>query len=587
MLHSLATTYFTLFFLYSNNNALQTFYNQVGIISCNSTEDCEIICNEINGCRNAQINCPHENSCNIICSATSSCNGLIINATHSSLLTMNNCNTGYFPCKGISIYLPPNNNGIPRAIIYNADNGLSQGGGINSTYDGEPIQPIHFYATHGWNDINIVNYSGTFQYHGGIMHCSFQYNETCIFNTNAWSCQNVNHICNHDYHTTSTTLSPQTLQATTTTYVQIEPNQFDSVTTDVKPKKKSSSPLFFMQSINTLWYIVAALLLCLCCIGIILMYYIMHSYRLQKHFYDKIQQTTQQIKELSTSQTTSTVSNTYTPNTPNTHNEIVHIMDTIDEDKAIGESYSFHSYKKRTANITYSTNKSNPIELSIISSDNSDSMKLKSKPVNYPWMQYALSPSNKSMDVDDIQLSPIQDREINYGHMRHTRNLYPTNNMYSIPPPPPPPLSNISSSTHTHMVYNVGNVPSVSLKSDPINNLKLSMQLQPIKPNVIDQTPISATSDLSAISSSDSDENINSNENKNVSKNQSDSMSPLSRSNNTMMIVSENDESVTSNNSSYLSDTDESIDTTSNVVQHKSELLSDKSIPEKSIDNIL
>eukprot|EP01084_Bolivina_argentea_P087382 157825_1 len=267
------------------SNGLQTFQSSVNeyrdsIISCDDGSDCKIICDEPNACKNTKINCPIGHACDITCSATKSCAETLIIATHSSSLIIHDCATGEFTCKGISIYLPPNNNGIPRAIIDGADNGLSQGGGINNTFDGENTIPIHFYAIYGWNDINIVNYSGTFEYQGGIMHCTINYNSNCPFNNNSWECENTNHICSH-------TNIQNEYPIITSQFIDI-PHNFILDKSD-KTIKTSGSPL---------WYIANILIISIISLILIFMICVLRAYRIEKELISKCDSANNELNKL-------------------------------------------------------------------------------------------------------------------------------------------------------------------------------------------------------------------------------------------------------------------------------------------------
>ena len=201
-----------------------------GTITCNGIEDCEIICDRDSGCKNTLIQCPTDYKCTIDCSATKACALATINATYSSSLIINDCATGFFTCKGITLYLPPNVNGQAQATVDGADNGLSQGDS-GSIFDGEPDAPLQFYAIYGWHDIDIVGYIGDYSFHAGTMYCEVGYTSSCSFATNGWTCANTDDICN-DPPTPSPTLNP------TNPTTELKNNQFIFAFIYIMIKKK-------------------------------------------------------------------------------------------------------------------------------------------------------------------------------------------------------------------------------------------------------------------------------------------------------------------------------------------------------------
>eukprot|EP01083_Nonionella_stella_P210774 762730_1 len=180
------------------------------IVDCIGGEDCTINCNAKDTCFNSSINCPPGYKCLFSCGTSkSACQQSTINATDSIRLEINDCATGnQSTCSGMTVHVPPNLDGTPRAF-------LNVGGNFNGGQ-----APMHFYAIYGWNDIDITGYAGTFaNSHAGTMHCTTDYSKTCAFNTNpnAWSCAASGDItCDNPPTHQSTTAAPTTSVPTVT-----------------------------------------------------------------------------------------------------------------------------------------------------------------------------------------------------------------------------------------------------------------------------------------------------------------------------------------------------------------------------------
>eukprot|EP01084_Bolivina_argentea_P149573 261276_1 len=165
----------------------QQYQNQT--LYCPDNEPCNILCQHESSCHQTHLYCAADNPCTILCQQDTSCANAIIHAEHASSFQLLDCATGSFTCRGITIYFPPNDNGIPRASIIGADTGLSAGSTLED--------PLQFYAIHGWKDINMNTTSTfTYQHHAGTMHCTSNLHITCDFDADAWQCAGEDDICN-------------------------------------------------------------------------------------------------------------------------------------------------------------------------------------------------------------------------------------------------------------------------------------------------------------------------------------------------------------------------------------------------------
>eukprot|EP01084_Bolivina_argentea_P206419 352450_1 len=251
-----------------STNADHQYENET--IYCTPNEPCNILCRHDNGCKSTEIYCPRDNSCDITCDANTACANTIIHAQYSSSFKLIDCATGSFTCKGITIYFPPNNKGIPRAKIIGPDRGLSAGEELSN--------PLQFYAINGWNDINITTGNEfSFQYHSGVMYCTSNLQTSCDFDTNAWKCANTNDICNNPptiSPTTSPTYTPIKQMSTTETESEKQNDEIDNNNDDEYIPTTQSEAII---TTTTLYIIIAFLLIFLCCFGSILLYYIYYS----------------------------------------------------------------------------------------------------------------------------------------------------------------------------------------------------------------------------------------------------------------------------------------------------------------------
>eukprot|EP01083_Nonionella_stella_P314102 1130328_1 len=157
-------------------------------IHCPTDQPCHVMCQTVDGCRDTTIHCASGQTCDVTCKGDRSCYEAIIHAEYSSLFRLFDCATGSWACIGITLYVPPNNQGIPRTQLIGADIGLSAGSGM--------AYPLQFYAIYSWLDLNITTApTFTFAAHKGTMHCGTGYTSTCDFASNAWQCANTDDSC--------------------------------------------------------------------------------------------------------------------------------------------------------------------------------------------------------------------------------------------------------------------------------------------------------------------------------------------------------------------------------------------------------
>ena len=181
---------FILFSLSSltHSNIIDAVANQYSdsTITCIENEDCYINCSQQNACKNTEIQCPRQHQCGITCNADNSCQDSLIVATDSSLFILTCKDGNDYTCSGLSVYFPPNENGIPLGILH-VDNNL------NSLSN-----ELQFYAINGWTDIDTTHYSGNYAIsHQGTIHCSPTYDTQCSFASSKWQCADTNHPCNN------------------------------------------------------------------------------------------------------------------------------------------------------------------------------------------------------------------------------------------------------------------------------------------------------------------------------------------------------------------------------------------------------
>eukprot|EP01083_Nonionella_stella_P317507 1156440_1 len=179
-------------------------------IQCADNEPCTVLCQTLDSCKYATILCPVSQPCDVKCNETRACDKTVIHAEHSTFFRLLDCTQGSWTCRGVTIYFPPNNQGVPIGRIIGGDFGLIGYG-----------TPLEFHAQNGWKDVSVTTdpvFKFT-EYHLGTMHCISKYNQSssCDFAPDAWACANWNDTCNNPHRTdppsTSPTLFP-TLQPT-------------------------------------------------------------------------------------------------------------------------------------------------------------------------------------------------------------------------------------------------------------------------------------------------------------------------------------------------------------------------------------
>merc|ERR1719474_1781597 len=147
-------------------------------ILCPDNGNCVIHCHsgsQHDVCTDIIIDCPH-GDCTLSCQGESACTNAEINAQDASSLDLT-CGTG-FTCSGLTVYFPPNVDGSAVATVSAGDDSGLNGRG----------KELQFYAINGWADVDIVDYTGSYQFHDGQMHCGFEYGTTCNFHDSNWSC---------------------------------------------------------------------------------------------------------------------------------------------------------------------------------------------------------------------------------------------------------------------------------------------------------------------------------------------------------------------------------------------------------------
>lgn len=160
-------------------------------IRCPDHGNCDIHCHsgsQNDVCRDITIECPHDGECSLSCHGESACADAHIDARHASHLSLF-CGTGPLQqtCAGLTVYFPPNSNGSANAVV-------SAGDSLNGHNE-----DLQFYAVNGWNDVEIVDYTGSFgKDHRGQMHCWKDYSQFCDFHPSNWSCAHSTDYCNFD-----------------------------------------------------------------------------------------------------------------------------------------------------------------------------------------------------------------------------------------------------------------------------------------------------------------------------------------------------------------------------------------------------
>lgn len=215
----------------------EEFYGH--ILQCNDNEDCIIDCSHHdNVCRDAtikcpehgncridchsgskhdvctdvNISCPHDGDCALSCHDESACANAWIDARDASHFSLSCGSNSVLPstlasCPGLTVYFPLSSNGSANAkVSAGDDSGLIA-----------HSQPLQFYAVNGWADVDIVDYTGSFEDHSGQMHCGYAYDHSCDFHAANWSCANWYDDCNGNVGSQPATVQVPTTTTTTST----------------------------------------------------------------------------------------------------------------------------------------------------------------------------------------------------------------------------------------------------------------------------------------------------------------------------------------------------------------------------------
>ena len=83
---------------------------------CPVTGDCTIECNADSACKGTKVKGPIDGGLNIGCNSKQSCFGGKFDAAQSSKLQISGCKATQ-SCIDISLYCPPNSNGLPQCVI--------------------------------------------------------------------------------------------------------------------------------------------------------------------------------------------------------------------------------------------------------------------------------------------------------------------------------------------------------------------------------------------------------------------------------------------------------------------------------------
>ena len=141
-------------------------------INCPSNADCIIVCDGIDACRSATFNGPDDHIFSLYCN-DDSCYNASIHAEHSRLFNFTIGELGVATSRAVSIWFPEKFSYIYALHTYNQAN--------YSSFHGERgYDPLQFYAINGWSDVQIF-YKGNFRNSGGIMHCNYDYTQSCLF----------------------------------------------------------------------------------------------------------------------------------------------------------------------------------------------------------------------------------------------------------------------------------------------------------------------------------------------------------------------------------------------------------------------
>eukprot|EP01084_Bolivina_argentea_P288753 495657_1 len=179
-------------------------------IICPNSQDCNITCSFNLACDSINIQCPNSNTgncniqgtapnaltqmniqcnsqninqqCNIYCLDHSTCSKALING-NNSLGPLNIICSGNDGCTDITLYCPVHSNNQKLCTISGWN---VVGSGFDTVH-----RNLNIYAKNAWNDIDLSHYIAWVGSNSS-MHCSTDYNETCLI-TNAakvlqWNC---------------------------------------------------------------------------------------------------------------------------------------------------------------------------------------------------------------------------------------------------------------------------------------------------------------------------------------------------------------------------------------------------------------
>lgn len=147
-------------------------------IECPIRGDCDILCDGAYGnsiCANLHIQCPMRGHCAVSCLSGACFNGTVdaTDSTHLSLTVASDA---------LSVYLPPNWNGDPRA-----------------TLSVDSMHSLQLYALFGWQDVDIAvihdELEAAYPNGHGTMHCGDDYDSACAFTFGDWACADTLSAC--------------------------------------------------------------------------------------------------------------------------------------------------------------------------------------------------------------------------------------------------------------------------------------------------------------------------------------------------------------------------------------------------------
>ena len=171
------------------------------IMNCPLNADCSIICSneypEGYACRRATFNGPRNGIFSVLCNGQYACDGINVHAEDADFfyLTIPLYDSGGWVVQNSAIWFPPKQGNETRAQIYV---------GANNDFNGYyGYHPLSFYAIHGWSDVDIITDDDIWTFHGGTMHCGYNYTDSCLFASDGWRCNASNTICDDLYITTN------------------------------------------------------------------------------------------------------------------------------------------------------------------------------------------------------------------------------------------------------------------------------------------------------------------------------------------------------------------------------------------------